>query len=78
MAKTKTANAIKADITTTGRSRVPVSVVEYLVGSALADDDDFDAAVAALIAPKDWVTGYSIDWVNRVVQFTGPWTEVDN
>ncbi len=78
MAKTKTADAIKEDIDRTGSCRVPVSVVEYLIGSALEDDDDFDTAIAALVASRDWVTGYSIDWVNRTVEFTGPFTQENN
>jgi len=75
MAKTKTVDAIKDDIETTGDSVVPIAVVEYVTGVAHDDDDTFEATIAALVAAKDWVTGYEINWVNCVVRFTGPWTE---
>ena len=75
MATASTVQAIRNDIERTGSSTVPILAVEYVTGVVLDDDDTFESAVAALVASKSWVTGYSIDWINRYVTFTGPYTE---
>jgi hypothetical protein len=78
MATTQTIQAIKKDIEGNGSSLVPFKTIEHVLGQCYADDDDFEAAVDALVASKVWVTGYEIGWKDRIVLFTGPWSEPDH
>lgn len=78
MATLKTIQAIKNDIMGNGCSSVPFETVERILGTSYADDDDFEEAILNLMSAKSWVTGCSIDWINRKITFTGPWTETDN
>ena len=78
MATAATIQAIRSDIEGNGRSLVPFTTVERVLGQAYADDTDFTDAIDVLVAATAWVTSYEIDWINRHILFTGPWTETDN
>jgi hypothetical protein len=75
MATTNTIQAIRSDIEGGGKSRVPFTTVERVLGQSYADDGDFVDAIDVLVAATAWITGYEIDWINRYILFTGPWTE---
>jgi hypothetical protein len=75
MATPNTIQAIRSDIEGDGKSFVPFTTVERVLGQSYADDGDFIDAIDALVAPVAWITGYEVDWINRVILFTGPWVE---
>jgi hypothetical protein len=78
MATAKTIQAIRADMEGNGISIVPFATVERILGQAYPDDNSFEAAISQLVSTVDWVTSFEIDWINRYVKFSGPWTETDN
>jgi hypothetical protein len=49
--------------------------VEYVLGVECEDDATFEAAVSAAVAGTPWLSGFEIDWINRNVTLTGPYTE---
>ena len=75
MATAQTVQAIKTDIEGNGCSIVPFATVERVLGATYPDDSDFEDAIDTLVAAKEWVTDYHIDWIDCKVTFIGPWTE---
>ena len=64
--------SIKSRVEAIGRCSVTREVLERMAEAPFADTDAFIAALDALVAAKDWVTGYEIAHVSQSVDIYGP------
>jgi hypothetical protein len=63
---------IKNGVEAIGRCSVTRTVLELLAEAPFADSDAFIAALDALVAGKDWVTGYEISHATQSATIFGP------
>ena len=74
MGKELTIGSIQAEVEKRGYSFVTTDGVEAVLGATYPNDEDLQAALAALVPTVPWLTGFTVDWVTRIVEFRGPKT----
>jgi hypothetical protein len=63
---------LKSVIEAVGYAEVSRVVLEYGLGASIADGDALIAILDPLIASKDWLTGYEVNYLQQTVIFKGP------